>query len=218
MLRYRPSAAAHSSRTRLVAGAVTAGTACLVTACGGSSSPVAVPTPSSSASASSSASTSAPTPAPTTAAPTAVPTTVAPSPSPTVVGTADCQSVHLALQAGQSQGAAGSTIATYILRNAGSTPCGLAGFPGVSLLNSSGAQLGAAATRQGTATARFIVQPGQVASFQVQISVVSCSAGDPQSTTIRVYPPNQKAALEAPGVFPICAAPSVTAVKSGITQ
>ena len=169
-------------------------------------------------------STSAPSAAPTTAAPTtavpttAAPTTVGPSPSATVVGTADCQSAHLALQAGQSQGAAGSTIATFILRNAGSTPCGLAGFPGVSFLNSSGAQLGAAATRQGTAPARFIVQPGQVASFQVQISVVSCSASSPQSTTIRVYPPNQKAALEAPGEFPICSAPSVTAVKSGITQ
>jgi hypothetical protein len=151
--------------------------------------------------------------------PTTVPTTTAPTPSHTVVvGTANCQSTHLALQAGQSEGAAGSTIATFILRNAGTTPCALAGFPGVSFLNSSGVQMGAAATRQGTAAARFIVQPGQVASFQVQIAVAGCTTNTPQSTTIRVYPPNQTAALEAPGAFPICTAPSVTAVRSGITQ
>jgi hypothetical protein len=135
-----------------------------------------------------------------------------------VVGTADCQSTHLALQQGQSQGAAGSTIATFILRNAGTSPCALFGFPGVSFLNSSGTQLGAAATRQGTAGPRFIVQPGQVASFQVQIPVAGCVSPITQSTTIRIFPPNQKGALQAPAVFPICTAPSVTAVKSGITQ
>jgi hypothetical protein len=217
MLHNRLSTVAHSSRPRPAVGAVLAiGALSLLAACGGSSSPAAIPTSSVSASPSStepspsSASTTEPTAATTTAAPTASRTAV--------VGTADCESRHLALQAGQSQGAAGSTIATFILRNAGATPCGLFGFPGVSFLNSSGARLGAAGTRQGTAAARFIVQPGQVASFQVQIPVAGCSPNSPQSTTIRVYPPNQKTALEAPAAFPICSAPSVTAVKSGITQ
>jgi hypothetical protein len=217
MLHNRLSTVAHSSRPRPAVGAVLAiGALSLLAACGGSSSPAAIPTssvsasPSSTAPSPSSASTTEPTAATTTAAPTASRTAV--------VGTADCESRHLALQAGQSQGAAGSTIATFILRNAGTTPCGLFGFPGVSFLNSSGARLGAAGTRQGTAAARFIVQPGQVASFQVQIPVAGCAPNSPQSTTIRVYPPNQKAALEAPAAFPICSAPSVTAVKSGITQ
>jgi hypothetical protein len=219
MLRNRLSTGAHSSRPRPAAGAVLAvGALSLLAACGGKNSSAAIPTPSVSASPSSTEPSSAPTSASTTE-PTAAPSTAAPTASrTTVVGTADCQSRHLALQAGQSQGAAGSTIATFILRNAGTTPCGLFGFPGVSFLNSSGARLGAAGTRQGTAAARFIVQPGQVASFQVQIPVAGCAPNSPQSTTIRVYPPNQKAALEAPAAFPICSAPSVTAVKSGITQ
>jgi hypothetical protein len=213
MLRHPLSAAAHASHTRsLGAALVAAGALSLVAACGGSSSP-AVPSPSASVSGNTS-----PTATP-SVEPTTAPTTSAPTPSATVVaGPADCQSIHLALQAGQSQGAAGSTIATFILRNAGSTPCGLFGFPGVSFLNSAGAQIGSAATRQGTAPARFIVQPGQVASFQVQIAVAGCVTNSIQSTTIRVYPPNQKAALEAPGAFPICSVPTVTAVKSGITQ
>lgn len=214
MLRHPLSAAAHASHTRsLGAALVAAGALSLVAACGGSSSPAA-PTASASASTTTSPSSAAP-----SSTPSVAPTTSAPTPSATVVaGPADCQSIHLALQAGQSQGAAGSTIATFILRNAGSTPCGLFGFPGVSFLNSAGAQIGSAATRQGTAPARFIVQPGQVASFQVQIAVAGCVTNSIQSTTIRVYPPNQKAALEAPGAFPICSVPTVTAVKSGITQ
>jgi hypothetical protein len=216
MVRHRLLATAHSSRNQpLVATLVAASALGLVAACGGSSTPDAIPTGSASASASSSASAS-----PSGSASSSTPTqTPAPTvTATTVAGPADCQSIHLALQAGQSQGAAGSTIATFILRNAGSSPCGLFGFPGVSFLNSSGTQLGKAATRQGTAIARFIVQPGQVASFQVQIGVAGCATSSPQSTTIRVYPPNQLNALEAPAVFPICTAPSVTAVKNGITQ
>lgn len=214
MVRHRLSAAAHSSYLRSLTGAfVTIGAVSLVAACSGSNSPGSLPTPS--------ATSASPSAAPSSTSPTPPPATSSAAPSAsatTVVGTPDCQSSHLALQAGQSQGAAGSTIATFILRNAGTSPCGLFGFPGVSFLNSSGTQLGAAATRQGTAGPRFIVQPGQVASFQVQIPVAGCVSPITQSTTIRIFPPNQKGALEAPAVFPICTAPSVTAVKSGITQ
>jgi hypothetical protein len=192
--------------------AAAAGALTLVAACGSSSSSDK-PTPSpSSAASSSSAPTSAPAtssaPAPTTA-PTATTTTVA--------GPAGCTSNHLALQQGTSQGAAGSTIVQYILRNAGTAPCTLFGFPGVSFLNSAGTQVGSAATRQGAATPAVTVQPGQVASFTVQIAIAGCATSAVQSQTIRVFPPNNTAALEAPGSYPICTAPSVTSVKSGLT-
>lgn len=217
MVRHPQSSAAHSSRTQSLAGAVVAlGALSLVAACGGSSKPAASHTPAASVATSSAAPSATETAAPTGAASSEP--TPSPVPSTAVVGPADCQSVHLALQAGQSQGAAGSTIATFVLRNAGSAPCSLFGFPGVSFLNASGAQVGPAAIRQGTPGARVIVQPGQVASFQVKVAVAACSMNSPQSTTIRVFPPNQRAALEAPGAFPICTAPGVTAVKSGITQ
>jgi hypothetical protein len=133
-----------------------------------------------------------------------------------VVGPAGCTSNHLALQQGTSQGAAGSTIVQYILRNAGTAPCTLLGFPGVSFLDSTGKQLGSAATRQGAASTVFTVQPGQVASFAVQIAIAGCATSAVQSQTIRVFPPNNTGALEAPGSYPICTAPSVTAVQNGL--
>jgi hypothetical protein len=168
-----------------------------------------------------------PTPSPTASTPsTAPPTTTAPSPTPTPVTTptptavaaAACESQHLALQTGQSQGAAGSVITTYILRNAGTAPCTLFGFPGVSLLNSAGQQLGAAATRQGTAFPQFTLPPGRVASFRVQIARAGCAQTSPPSTTIRIYPPNQTLALTAPFQTAVCTAPSVTAVQAGIVS
>jgi len=104
----------------------------------------------------------------------------------------------------------------YILRNAGTAPCTLFGFPGVSFLNAAGTQLGQAATRQGTAAPVFTVQPGQVASFRVQIAVAGCATNSSQSTTVRVFPPNNTGALEAPASFPVCTSPSVTAVVNGL--
>ncbi len=157
--------------------------------------------------------------APTSSVPTAPASSAAPAPTATatgVVGPAGCTSNHLALQQGTSQGAAGSTIVQYILRNAGTAPCTLYGFPGVSFLNEAGTQLGQAATRQGTATPAFTVQPGQVASFAVQIAVAGCNANSARSATVRIFPPNNTGALEAPASFLICTAPSVTAVQNGL--
>jgi Protein of unknown function (DUF4232) len=216
MVRHRVLAS-RSLHPRFAGGVVAVAGLSLVAACSSSGSPKTLPTPSVTPSTTSPVPSSSPSTAPTSSAP------LTPSPVPstsatTVVGPADCQSIHLALQAGAAQGAAGSTIATFILRNAGSTPCGMFGFPGVSFLNSAGAQIGGAEGHQGTAGPRFIVQPGQVASFQVQLPVAGCTSTPVQSTTIRVYPPNQTGALELAAGLPICTAGTVTAVKSGITQ
>ena len=174
----------------------------------------------------SSSSKSTPTPSPTTPAPSSAPATssaasatptpvASPTPTP-IAGAAACASEHLALQAGQTQGAAGSLIATYILRNAGTAPCTLFGFPGVSLLNAAGQQVGAAANRQGSTFPQFTLQPGQVGSFRVQIAHAGCPPTSPQSQNIRVFPPNQTSPLTAPLQVAVCTAPSVTAVQPGI--
>ena len=158
-----------------------------------------------------------PTTAPSSSAavPSATPTPVTSAAANLIAGPAACASVHLALQAGPSQGAAGSLIATYLLRNAGAVPCSLYGFPGVSLLNSGGRQVGAAASRHGTAFPKFTLQPGQVASFLVQIAHAGCPPASPQSQTIRIFPPNQRLALTAPFTVDVCTTPSTSAVQAG---
>jgi hypothetical protein len=167
------------------------------------------------------ASASSPTTAPSSSSatvPSATPTAVTSAAANLIVGPADCASLHLALQAGHIQGAVGSLIATYILRNTGALPCTLFGFPGVSLLNSGRQQVGAAASRQGTAFPKFTLQPGQVGSFLVQIAHAGCPATSPHSQTIRIFPPNQRSALTALLDTPVCTAPSATAVRAGIVD
>ncbi len=107
---------------------------------------------------------------------------------------------------------------TWILRNAGSQPCSLYGYPGVSFLDANGKEVGPAATRQGSAPAQFTLPPGQVGSFTVQVGVAGCQANAPQSSSIRVYPPNQTQALTAQVAVPICVAPQVSAVQPGIVN
>jgi hypothetical protein len=90
------------------------------------------------------------------------------------------------------------------LRNAGSAPCSLYGYPGVSwVAGADGHQVGAAATRSpdpaGPKLSTVILQPGALASAPLDIVDAAAfpkAACKPVPVKgLRVYPPGEKAAL-----------------------
>jgi hypothetical protein len=93
------------------------------------------------------------------------------------------------------------------LRNTGSAPCTLYGYPGVSwVAGAGGHQVGSAATRQantsGAANKTVTLAPGATASAPLDIvdaGAIPASECKPVPVRgLRVYPPGQRAALFIP--------------------
>jgi hypothetical protein len=81
--------------------------------------------------------------------------------------------------------------------NTGSALCTLQGFPGVSAVIANGVQLGQPATRETvTSTPLVSLEPGQTtqATFTYVSPYIACTSPT-LALGLRVYPPNQTAAL-----------------------
>jgi hypothetical protein len=215
----------HMARNSLTAGIVAAASI-LAVGCGShSSSAPAQPTgrassPSSSVSAGSTSTsagqgqTSSPTPATSTSA----------SPA----GAAACSSSNLRISLSGGGAAAGTDFTVIDFTNSGGAPCTLYGFPGVSLTNSSGAQIGAAATRNPSKPSTLVtLAPGAKASAELGVANAQNYPTDACKPTtaaqLKVFPPNQTQAIEAPFTATGCAVSSthqlsVTAVTAGAGQ
>lgn len=106
--------------------------------------------------------------------------------------------LKVTLSAGQG-GGAGSAYPYLVFTNTGTSACTTEGFPGVSL-QSSGKQIGAAATRDKTVAAKSItLQPGESAHAVLKITqagAFSESVCSPkQADSLLVYPPDQLDAI-----------------------
>jgi hypothetical protein len=153
----------------------------------------------------------------TTVAATTVPaTTVTTASAPTV---AACVSAHLAGSLTGPNGAAGSTGYLLDLTNTGTTPCTLEGWPGVSFVaGADGHQVGAAARRSPADTPLVRIGPGGSAR---SVLVVADAADFPASCRrthvlgLRVYPPDQTAALFVPHTDTGCAASRFSTLSIG---
>jgi hypothetical protein len=147
------------------------------------------------------------------APPTAAPGPATPFPPPTAAPTAAaqldrCHTVGLALTAvGSSGGAAGSFVQTFGMVNRGSTACTFYGYPGMAMLDASGAQLPTHVVRDTGSRFPFVklgtytVQPGQTAPFWVHwtsmpVGSETCST----SAGIIVTPPDETTQLRLDGV------------------
>lgn len=133
--------------------------------------------------------------------PPATTTTAPPTTSATATGACDFSALRAALV--RSGAAAGSTYATIALRNTGTGPCRLLGYPGVSAVDSAGHQLGAPADRRPGATPTAqVVAPGASTSFVLQASNVanldpaSCRPVD--AAGYRIYPPGSRTSVVLP--------------------
>ncbi|MGX7677694.1 DUF4232 domain-containing protein [Jatrophihabitans sp. DSM 45814] len=129
---------------------------------------------------------------------------------------ATCATADLTMTVGSPQGAAGSSYTTVYLTNNGVNSCVLQGYPGVSLLDGSGAIVGQPAVRTGQLGQRILVSPGHRGAFTLRESLATqtgCDTPRP-STQLQVYPPDQKVPLRIPFSSSSCAL-YTTAVTAG---
>jgi hypothetical protein len=163
---------------------------------------------------SSSTTTSAPATTSSTTAPTT--TTTGGSSSSTTAGTPSCEASQLAAELGPSNAGAGQVYQPLILRNTGSSPCIVLGFPGVSLLDGSGTQIGQPATREGSEGSAVVLQNGGVASAMLHTTNEGIGPScDPTSAQMKVFPPDQTADLTFAAEYTACGGFTVTTIVAG---
>jgi hypothetical protein len=122
-------------------------------------------------------------------------------------GTAACLTGQLSGAVQTGQGAAGHVITPLTLTNHGGT-CQLTGYPGVSLIDASGHQIGVPATRATRPVIAVTLAPGASAQTELESQNQGLSPGPCwlTSSSIKVYPPGQLAWLSVPGAFQVCGA------------
>jgi hypothetical protein len=206
-------APAHPARI-LIAAAAAACSALLVAACGSTAT-------SGSAGGTTSATT---TPSSGTVTPSSTP---AASVAPSQAGPAPCAASDLkvAVPTGQGNGAAGSSYYPVQFTNASASPCTLFGYPGVSFVTGTGgSQIGAAATRNATMPKQLItLSAGQTVHAELQVvnaqNYPAADCGLVTAHWLKVYPPNQTAALYVSFTAQACSKPktilSVQTVQPG---
>jgi len=112
----------------------------------------------------------------------------------------------LRAEIGGQQGGVGNVYTTLVLRNVGRVSCLTRGYPGVSLVDARGRQLGRSASRTAGFTPLITLRPGGVASTVVHtlnpgVGTTNCL---PPSSFVRVYPPDAYTALLAPARLSEC--------------
>jgi hypothetical protein len=212
----------HTAQNSLTGGIVTIA-AILVVGCGSHSSSAAgaatgQPTATQSSVAAASTPASAATAQASSPAPGA-PASSAPASAPS------CSTSNLRITLGEGGAAAGTDFTVLDFTNGGTSACTIYGFPGVSLTNSSGAQIGAAATRNPSKPPTLItLAPGAKANATLGVANAEnypASACKPTAAAkLKVFPPNQTQAVELSFTATGCAVSStrqlsVTAVTAG---
>jgi len=125
--------------------------------------------------------------------------------------TSACAASDVAISLNTSgNGAAGSVYYTLKFTNTSGHACALAGYPGVSGVNSSGAQLGSAAGRNATIPASTVtLASGATATSTLQITDVGNFTASTCSPTtaagLRVFAPGQTASTRITFAFQACA-------------
>ncbi|MER7810002.1 DUF4232 domain-containing protein [Streptomyces sp900116325] len=145
---------------------------------------------------------------------TVVPAAVA-MPGQEASSTPMCATSQLTGSLGAGDAGAGNLYRYLVLTNHSSTTCHLTGFPGVSLLDASGRQIGPAATREHTSYEPVTLKPGGSASDTVH-TVNHQGICLPTSTRVRVYPPGNTASLVLVGAITNChSVLSITPLAAG---
>jgi hypothetical protein len=116
----------------------------------------------------------------------------------TTAGTTTCAPTNLSGSVVGSSGAAGTIEITVALKSTATTPCTLAGYPGLQLLSSTGAALPTNVERKGNysftamAPTTVTVPSGQTAYFNVGYSDVPTAneTSCPTASMLEVTPPN----------------------------
>ena len=118
-------------------------------------------------------------------------------------GTPMCATSQLTGSLGGSDAAAGSLYRYLVLTNHSSTTCHLTGYPGLSMLNGSGQQIGQPATRQSMTYSAIVLKPGGSASDTIH-TVNHQGTCLPASSQLKIYPPGNTASLVVSGSVTNC--------------
>ena len=136
-----------------------------------------------------------------------------PPTSTTAAGTTRCATSALSGSVVGSSGAAGTIETTFALTSTSRSTCVLAGYPGLQMLSSTGANLPTVVVRKGSYS--FTAQPpttvtlasGQSADFNVGYSDVPVGSETtcPSSATLEITPPNAFDHLSVTATLAPCA-------------
>ena len=150
------------------------------------------------------------------------------SASATAASAPSCSTSNLRITLGNGGAGAGTDFTVLDFTNSGTSACTLYGFPGVSLTDSAGTQIGAAATRNPSTAATLIrLAPGAKANAALGVANAEnypTSVCKPTTAAqLKVYPPNQTQTTELPFDVNGCTVAgthqlSVTAVAAGAGQ
>jgi hypothetical protein len=118
-------------------------------------------------------------------------------------GTPMCATSQLSVALGGVDGAAGNFYTNMVFTNHSGSTCHLTGYPGLSMLDASGKQIGQPATRDPFDYAPVVLKPGATASDTIH-TVDQQGTCLPTSKQLRVYPPGNTASLVFPGEVTDC--------------
>jgi hypothetical protein len=129
-------------------------------------------------------------------------------------GTPMCATSQLGASLAASDAAAGNLYYTLVITNHSSTTCHLTGYPGVSVLDSGGKQIGSPADRTAQTYAQVVLRSGGSASDFVHTAnhLGSCQ---PTSAQMRVYPPGNRDSLVIPAKITVCHDFDITPLAAG---
>ncbi|MEV6008112.1 DUF4232 domain-containing protein [Streptomyces sp. NPDC051976] len=131
------------------------------------------------------------------------PATQSPTPTP-VGGTAPlCTADQLTASLGGGDAGAGNLYRYLLLTNHSGTTCHVTGFPGLSMLDAKGKQIGAPATYQQLPHSPVVLRPGQSASDTIH-TINQQGTCLPTSTRLRIYPPGSRQWIDFPGQVTNC--------------
>ena len=131
--------------------------------------------------------------------PTSTPTPGAATSAPT------CATSQLTASLGGSDAGAGNVYRYLLLTNHSGSSCEVTGFPGLSLLNAQGGEIGAPATFDHSfAYTPVVLTGGQTASATIHTLNSGATSCQGTSTSLRIYPPDNTASLLIPGQVMLC--------------
>ena len=126
---------------------------------------------------------------------------------PTAASTPMCATSQLTASLGGGNAGAGNLYRYLLLTNHSATSCHVTGFPGLSLLDAQGKEIGVPATEEDISHAPVVLRPGESASDTIHTvnrqtdSTTECLA---TSVQLRIYPPGNRASLVFPGKVTNC--------------
>lgn len=134
-------------------------------------------------------------PAPSSTPPATSPSARSTAPSSTAAAIVACAPATTRLSFTVVDAAAGSVHYLLSVTNSGTAPCVLTGYPGVSMVDQFGHQIGAPAARDPDSSPVVTLRPGEVASAPVSVSQAANYGGSCTTTSatgLRVYLPDRR--------------------------